>query len=183
MLSAAWATNPDVIISGGYTGDMVVIAKQAAELNIKPKMLAFLLGPTSPGFVDSVGAGSEGVLEPVQWSANMTYKDDLFGMTSGEYAARFEKEYGYRPDYHPPQSSAAMIVYHRAIEKAGSLDPKKVRDAIAATDIMTFYGPIRFNERGQNIAKGMGVVQIQGGAPKMVYPTQYKEADLVYPRQ
>lgn len=183
MLSSAWATKPDVIISGGYTGDMVVIAKQAAELNIKPKMMGFLLGPTSPGFVDSVGAGSEGVLEPIQWSANMTYKDDLFGITSGEYAELFEKEYGYRPDYHPPQSSAAMIVYHKAIEKAESLDPKKVRDAIAATDIMTFYGPIRFNERGQNIAKGMGVVQIQGGSAKVVYPTKYKEADLVYPRQ
>jgi len=35
---------------------------------------------------------------------------------------------------------------------------------------MTFYGPVRFNEKGQNIAKGMAVVQIQGGKPVVVYP-------------
>lgn len=181
LLSAAWAKQPDVILAGGYTGDMILLARQAAELGIRPKMLGFLLGPTLPGFVQSLGANAEYVLEPVQWSANMNWKDSLFGITSAQYAARFEKEFGYKPDYHPPQSSAAMIVYHLAIEKAGSLDPQKVRDAIAATDIMTFYGPIRFNDKGQNVAKGMGVIQIQNQKPVVVYPPQNKEADLIYP--
>ena len=40
---------------------------------------------------------------------------------------------------------------------------------------------IRFNDQGQNIAKGMGVIQIQNGRPVVVYPEAYKEADLVYP--
>jgi branched-chain amino acid transport system substrate-binding protein len=181
LLSTAWSKQPDVIIAGGYTGDMMLLARQAAELGIRPKMLGFLLGPTLPGFIQSLGASAEYVLEPVQWSANMNWKDSLFGITSADYAARFEKEFGYKPDYHPPQSSAAMIVYHLAIEKTGSLDPQKVRDAIAATDIMTFYGPIRFNEKGQNVAKGMGVVQIQNQKPVVVYPPQNKEADFVYP--
>lgn len=181
LISAAWAKKPDVIMAGGYTGDMMLLARQANELGVRPKMLGFLLGPTLPGFVESLGDNANYVLEPIQWSANMNWKDDLFGITSVEYAARFEKEFGYKPDYHPPQSSAALIVYHRAIEKVGSLDPQKVRDAIATTDIMTFYGPIRFNDKGQNVAKGMGVVQIQNRKPVVVYPPQNKEADLIYP--
>jgi branched-chain amino acid transport system substrate-binding protein len=111
----------------------------------------------------------------------MPWKDELFGLTSLEYAARFKKDFGYDPDYHPPQSTAALEVYHRAIQKAGSLDPEKVRDAIAATDMMTAYGAIRFNEKGQNIAKRMAVIQIQNGKPSVVYPNEYKESDLVYP--
>jgi branched-chain amino acid transport system substrate-binding protein len=181
LLSAAWAKKPDVIIAGGYTADMMLLARQANELNIRPKMLGFLLGPTLPGFVESLGRNAEYVLEPIQWAPNMPWKDELFGITAADYAARFEKEFGYKPDYHPPQSSAALIVYHRAIEKAGTLDPQKVRDAIAATDITTFYGPIRFNEKGQNIAKGMGVIQIQNGRPVVVYPNEHKQADLIYP--
>jgi len=181
MLSAAWAPKPDVLIVGGYTADMMLLARQASELGVRPKMFGFLLGPTLPGFVESLGAAAESTLEPVQWAAHMPWKDQLFGMTSLEYAERFKKEFGYEPDYHPPQSTAALEVYHLAIEKAGSLDPQKVRDAIAATDIKTAYGPIRFNEKGQNIAKGMGVIQIQNGRPKVVYPTEFKEADLVYP--
>ena len=102
-------------------------------------------------------------------------------MTSQQYAAAFEKEYKHKPDYHPPQSSAAIEVYERAIEKAGTLDPEKVRDAIAATNIMTFYGPIKFNEKGQNVAKGMAVIQIQKGQPVVVYPANNKEGDFIYP--
>ena len=181
MLSAAWAEKPDVLIAGGYTADMMLLARQATELGVRPKMLGFLLGPTLPGFVSSLGRSAEYTLEPVQWAAHMPWKDQLFGMTASDYAKRFKQEFGYDPDYHPPQSTAALEVYQAAIEKVGSLDPKKVRDAVAATDIMTAYGPIRFNSKGQNIAKGMGVIQIQNGRPVMVYPTEYKEAELVYP--
>ena len=80
-----------------------------------------------------------------------------------------------------PHHSAALLVYHHALQKVGSLDPQKVRDAIAETDIMTFYGPIRFNEKGMNIAKGMAVVQLQNGKPVVVYPKSGAEAALVYP--
>jgi branched-chain amino acid transport system substrate-binding protein len=181
MLATAWAKKPDLIIAGGYTADMILLARQAAELGVRPKMMGFLLGPTLPTFVESLGRDAEFLLEPIQWASNMPWKDDLFGITASEFAQQFEKEFGYKPDYHPPQSSAAMIVYHQAIEKVGSLDPQKVRDAIAATDIMTFYGPIRFNDKGQNIAKTMGVVQIQNGKPVVVYPPEHKQAELIYP--
>jgi branched-chain amino acid transport system substrate-binding protein len=181
LLSAAKAQNPDVLIAGGYTADMMLLARQVTELGVKPKMLGFLLGPTLPGFVSSLGPSAEYTLEPVQWAAHMPWKDELFGLTSSEYAARFKKDFGYEPDYHPPQSTAALEVYHRAIQKAGSLDPEKVRDAIATTDMMTAYGTIRFNEKGQNIAKRMAVIQIQNGKPSVVYPNEYKESDLVYP--
>jgi branched-chain amino acid transport system substrate-binding protein len=181
MLSAAWAQKPDVLIAGGYTADMMLLARQVTELGIKPKMLGFLLGPTLPGFVSSLGPSAEYTLEPIQWAAHMPWKDELFGMTATEYAARFKKDYGYEPDYHPPQSTAALEVYHQAIQKAGSIDPEKVRDAIAKTDLMTAYGRIRFNDKGQNIAKRMAVIQIQNGKPVVVYPKEYQEAELVYP--
>ena len=79
------------------------------------------------------------------------------------------------------QLDAALEVYQRALEKAGTLDPKKVRDAIAATNIMTMYGPIRFNEKGQNIAKGMSVVQVQNGKAVVVYPLEGAQAKFIYP--
>ncbi len=182
MLSAVKGTNPDLIIAGGYTGDMILLARQAAEMGISPKMMGFLLGPTLPGFVDSLKQDAEYLLEPIQWSANMPWKDDVFGWTAAEYAEQFKKDFGYEPDYHPPQSSAALLVYHHALQKlGGDFDPKKVRDAIAATDIMTLYGPVRFNDKGQNIAKSMAVVQIQGGKPVVVYPPQHAQGKFIYP--
>jgi len=169
--------NPDLIVAGGYTGDMILLAKQVHEVGLKPKLLGYLLGPTLPGFVESLKQDAENTLEPVQWVPNAPWKDTIFGYTAMEFAKVFEKEYGYWPDYHPPQSAAALEVYHHAFQKAGSLDPEKVRDAIAQTNIQTFYGPVKFDERGVNIGKTMQVVQIQDGKPVPVYP----KADALAP--
>lgn len=165
------ATNPDMIIAGGYTNDMILLARQISQVGLKPKLLGYLLGPTLPGFVKALGPEAELTLEPVQWTVTAPYKDEIFGWTSRQFAEDFQKQYGHVPDYHPIQSTAALEVYYRAFQKAGSLDPEKVRDAIAATDMVTAYGPIRFNDKGQNIAKSMSVVQIQNGVPVAVYPT------------
>ena len=181
MLAALKSKNPDLLLFAGYTGDATVIARQIAEVGVPLKMFGVLLGPTLPGFVEALGPKAEGILEPIQWAPNMTWKDEIFGWTATQYAELFKQEYGRIPDYHPPQSTAALEVYQRALEKAGSLDPKKVRDAIAETNLMTAYGPIRFNEKGQNIAKGMSVVQVQNGKPVVVFPLEGAQAKFIFP--
>ena len=181
MIEAMKAKTPDVLIGAGYTGDMLVMARQTSEQKVPLKMIGFTLGPTSPGFVESLGAKAENLLEPTQWTPDLPWKDEIFGWTAADYAALCKKTYNHDCDYHPPQSTAALQVYQRAIEKAGSLDPQKVRDALAQTNIMTAYGPIRFNDKGQNIAKGMSVIQIQGGKPVVVFPTDGSKAKFVYP--
>ena len=60
-------------------------------------------------------------------------------------------------------------------------DESLVRDALAATDIMTFYGPVKFDETGKNTAKPMVLYQIQDGQYKVVAPTEWAAAKLVHP--
>lgn len=182
MLAQIRDKNPDILLAGGYINDMILLTKQAKEMGVKPKLFGFLLGPTVPGFVDSLGADANYLVEPVQWAKSMGWKDEVLGWTAPQYAEMFEKEMGYEPDYHPPQSSAAVMVYYHALKKAGTTDPQKVRDEIAKTNIMTFYGPIHFNEQGKNIGKGMAVVQLQNGKHQVVYPSSVAEGKLVYPR-
>ncbi len=173
---------PDVLLGSGYIADMILLARQANDLGVRPKLFGMSLGPTHPRFVESLGKVADGILEPVQWAPNLPWKDEIFGWTARQFADLFKQEYGYEPDYHPPQSMAALEVFHRAIQKAGSFDPQKVRDAIAATNIMTAYGPIKFDSRGVNIGKSMAVVQIQNGKAVVVYPPKATERPLIYPR-
>jgi branched-chain amino acid transport system substrate-binding protein len=181
ILADVKAKNPDMLIASGYTGDEITITRQADELGLHPKLFGFLLGPTVPGFIDDLGAKANYLLEPIQWDPSMPWKDDLFGLTAQEYADQFNEQFGFVPDYHPPQSSAALEVFYDAIQRAGTLDPAKVRDAIAATDFTSFYGPIEFNDKGENVGKDMAVIQVQDGEPTVVYPGDFAEADLIYP--
>jgi branched-chain amino acid transport system substrate-binding protein len=74
-----------------------------------------------------------------------------------------------------------VLVYVDAIQRAGSLDKDKVRDAIAATDMQTFYGNIKFDDTGKNTAKPMVLFQVQDGEYKVVAPTKWASSKLRYP--
>jgi branched-chain amino acid transport system substrate-binding protein len=67
-----------------------------------------------------------------------------------------------------------------AIERAGTLDRDAIRDAIAATDMMTVIGPVTFNADGTgNVLNPMS--QWQNGQLELVWPEDQATAPLAYP--
>ena len=79
------------------------------------------------------------------------------------------------------QKIGEVEVFADAIARAGSLDKDKVRDALAKTDLMTFYGPVKFDETGKNIAKSMVMYQVQNEHYVVVAPSKWASAKPVYP--
>jgi branched-chain amino acid transport system substrate-binding protein len=183
LLTAAAAKKPDIMIVGGYTLGMIGLVRQAAQLHLSIPAMLFALGPTVPGFLPSVGRDGEYMMEPIQWAANFnpTIHDEIFGWTAKAFSKAFYKAMGYLPDYHPPQSAAALEVYYKAISQVGSLDRQKVRNAIAKMHLRSFYGNVCFNAKGEEACKSMGVAQIQGGKPVVVWPKKYAQRKLIYP--
>ena len=107
----------------------------------------------------------------------MNFNGYLF-KNSKEFIQQFKARFNYEPDYHNASGIADVAVFKDAIERAGSLDPQKVRDAIAATKLDTIYGPVEFSENGQ--IKGTSVVlQIQGGEIYQVFPNGTKSERFV----
>ncbi len=100
----------------------------------------------------------------------MRYKgEDIFGTTEN-YNKMFVKKYGHVPDYAQASASAAGAIFQLAIEKAGTLDRKKIRDTLARLEVMTFWGPIKFGSTGQIISLKPPVFQIQQGTQVVIYP-------------
>src|SRR5439155_199389 len=116
------------------------------------------------------------------WDRKLAYKDKWFG-SADDYAKLFEKEFKYPAPYQAAESTATVLVFADAFARAGSLDPEKVRDAIASTDMMTFFGPIKFDSTGKNVVKPMVLYQVLGGDYKVVAPTKWAETKLVWPRK
>src|SRR6185312_849230 len=108
------------------------------------------------------------------------YKDRWFG-TAEQYAERFEKTFHYDPPYQAAESTASVLTFVDAFERAGSLDKAKVRDALAKTDLQTFYGPVRFDSTGKNVAKSMVLYQVLDGKYKVVAPSKWATTKIVFP--
>ena len=171
---------PDIFVGGGHFNDAILFIRAAKELDFNPKAMVITVGPSNPKLIEEVGADAEYVIGPTQWEASMSYADDYFG-TAAEYAARYEKMWGEPPTYQAAESTATALALHIAIEQAASLDTDAVRTALRSLDVVTFYGPINFDERGRNAGKPMGAIQIQDGAILVVAPTNAAIAGLNYP--
>jgi branched-chain amino acid transport system substrate-binding protein len=174
--------NPDLLVGGGHFNNAAVFVKTAKALNWSPKAIIMTVGPSNPAFAKEMGADAEYVWGATQWESAMTWKDEYFG-TAEQYAARFKAKYPDDPgvNYQNAESTAAGLVLQLAIERAGSLETDKVRDELAKTDIVTFYGPVKFDETGKNIGKPMGAIQIQKGKIIPIAPAEVAAGQPIYP--
>ena len=71
------------------------------------------------------------------------------------------------------------VVLQDAIERAGSTDKKKVRDALAKTDVTTFYGPVKFSANGMNLIRDLPLIQVQNRQIKVLAPADIKNGEMV----
>jgi branched-chain amino acid transport system substrate-binding protein len=77
-----------------------------------------------------------------------------------------------------------LFVLKDALERAGSADREKVRDALARTDLkdqILTQDTIRFDEAGEDIDATPALIQVQNGKPVVVGPAKFSEAKPVYP--
>jgi branched-chain amino acid transport system substrate-binding protein len=181
-LTKVKALKPDLLVVSGHSKGAATAARQLQELRIQTPMVAMTHCEAAQVTAKFEGA-SEGLLCPTQWAETLSYKGQYFG-SAAEYDKLFKATYeGYKSvPYQAAQASAAVLVWKDALERANSFDTLKVRDALSATQMETFYGNIKFSPAGNNIAKPMVLRQIQGGQYKVVAPAEWASEEVVFPR-
>jgi branched-chain amino acid transport system substrate-binding protein len=179
-LTKVKAVKPDILVVSGHDKGATTAVRQIAEMKVDVPMLA-ITHCDSAQVAENLGAAAEYTLCASQWASTLSYKDDLFG-SAADYAKLFKQTFDYEPPYQAAESTAAVQVFADAFTRAGSLDPQAVRDAIAATEMETFYGNIKFDETGKNIAKPMVLFQVLNGEYQVVAPTKWAAVKFVHPR-
>src|SRR6266508_5268457 len=184
LLTNLKGKNPDLLLGSGHLQDSLLIVKQAKDLGISPKAIGFSVGPSSPEFRANLGKSADYIFGATQWTEALTYNGEDAWKTPKAFGDAFRAKHpSYKiVPYQVAESAVAVIAYQKAIEKAGTIEPTRVRDALAALDIMTFYGKIKFDARGVNIYKPMAVEQYQPDGNKYtVWPQEVAEKSSLYP--
>ena len=111
-----------------------------------------------------VGPLAENISSAAWWHPAVRYKGkDVFGTTEN-FNTLWSAKYKDEADYAQASAAAAGAILQLAIEKAGTLDPAKVRDALAALDTETFFGRIKFGPTGQISSLEPPVFQIRAAS-------------------
>lgn len=175
------ASGADILINTGYYNDGVLVARDAlaAEPGVRVLMGVAQAAFDEPQFPEDVPEGSEYVLgsnyHPDATSDRVVQLRDDFGAEFGE-TMRSGAVFSYQ----------AVELIADALERAGSADPTAVRDALSETSfddpLLAFAGPIEFDETGENVNAIPIVMQVQDGTPLQVWPEEFAETELIFPR-
>jgi branched-chain amino acid transport system substrate-binding protein len=177
-LSQIKSLAPQWIFITGYTNDLLLIRKQMVDQQMKAQVVTMIAGPAYQDFIESAGQSAENISSASWWHPAEQYNGkDIFG-TTANFVKLFKAKYNSEPDYGQASAAVSGALFQLAIEKAGSLDRDKVRDALATMDVMTFWGPVKFGANGQINSLEPPVFQIQNAKPVVLFPEAIKQGDF-----
>jgi branched-chain amino acid transport system substrate-binding protein len=180
QLGAAAGAGPDLLLEVARPDDSVRTVRQAQQMNIQPKLLAFTSGPGNRAFVSNLRKAANFSVGTTQWAPGAHNPIGYF-LDGFHYALAYQAQFGHLPDDHAAAATAACLSLEVAIERAKSAEPRLVHDALAALDLRTFFGEIKFDDRGLNTAKPVYVQQVQSGHTVLVWPRAVAGAAPRYP--
>lgn len=185
ILTKVKLLKPDLLIVSGHSKGAATAVRQIGEMKINVPMIA-ITHCEAADVTGKFGETANDILCSTQWAESLSYEDPLFGTAANyeqEFKATFEAYTDKKVPYQSAQATAAVYVFKDAFERAGTTDKEAVRDALSATDLQTFYGPIKFSEAGNNIAKPMVLRQIQDGEYNVVAPSAFASHKVNWPRE
>jgi len=179
ILTKVKAANPDLLYMVSYVMDASLLMRQSKELGINPRLfVGGGAGFTLPEFQKSAGDAADYVYSATLWAETLPFPG------AKEYFNKYRKLYNEDTEYHGAEAYAAMYVVADALKRAKSITPKDVRDALAATDMMTAFGPVKFvsyDKKTQQNKLDTYLVQWQKGNLEAVWPKKISTKKFVFP--
>ena len=118
-------------------------------------------GSASPDLITACGADGNGV-----YVTSPPFVE--FAQGGEDFIAAYEAKFGMGPGNYATLSYDTVYLLKEAIEKAGSTDTAKVRDAVQAIEYQGLSGLIKFTPERELAVSNFIVLQIEDGAFKLV---------------
>lgn len=173
-----------LVMQTSYEQDAILFMQAYKAQGYRPEaILAMDAGFISPAFVTALGDDANYVLSRDVWSADLAQAKPIIGLVNDLY----RQKYGANLTGNSSRAFTALMVLADAINRAGSTEPAKIRQALLDTNmppeqlIMPWDG-VKFDPAtGQNtLARGI-IVQIQDQTYHTVWPWDLATVDLVWP--
>jgi len=174
VILRAKSAKADAVFALPTPPDGMTMIKQMKELDYTPKLALFIRAPDAVVWSKNLGKDGDYMVLAAGWHHAMK------GTGVKELNDAHEKKYGRPADPITGPAYACVQILAAAVTRAGSLDRDKVRDAIAATNMTTVIGPVRFRPDGTGIVQ-QALLQWINGKQELVWPKESATAPLAYP--
>lgn len=175
QVKLARAAGMQAWIAFGEVREAADMVRTFKRLDYAPQLL-YARAAAEPAFVELLGQDAEFSLGALEYDARLaTPGNEAFARA---YVARWSEPAGLAA----AQGYAAATVLAAAVREAGSLEPQKLRAALARLETGTVLGPYRVDPaNGSQAAMRAPVAQILRGRPTVVWPRELEAANALLP--
>jgi len=172
---------PDVVIFISYTTDSILYMKTMKNLDYMPPMvIGDDTGFSDPSFIPAVAEIAQGAMNRSAWDIGKP------GSTTYKINEMYKAKTGRDLDDTSARNMQSFFALADALNRAGSTEPEKIRDALTKTDLkpeqlMMGYDGVKFDETGQNILASTYLIQLKDKAYQLVWPDKAAAAKLDWP--
>lgn len=176
LINKVKSTNPDIIFPVSYFNDALLLIRGMRQQGIDVPAIGGAAGYVIDDFRKGLGEYSEGIMSVASSNQDLAPTD---------FVKRYKEKYGVFATHDAISHAVAVDVLAKAIEKAGSKDPKKIRDALSETDTCEGIasaipgGCVKFDDTGLNVKTFPLLVQWRGDTLVTVYPKSVAKASPV----
>jgi branched-chain amino acid transport system substrate-binding protein len=174
VILAAKNAGAEVVLALPNPPDGLALAKQIKELDFNAGMYMFIRAADGLSWAENLAEDGNDFLLMPGWNPALKFPgvEDMVQRHQAKYNKPAQATTG--PAY------AAVQILADAIGRANSLERDKIRDAIAATDMTTVVGPVKFNPDGTGQVTTV-INQWQDGKQVLVWPADQATAKVAYP--
>jgi len=173
--------NPDVVIFISYTADSILYMKTMKNFDYRPPMIiGDDTGFSDPSFIPAVSDIAQGVMNRSAWAIGKA------GSRTDKINDMYKAKTGRDLDDTSARNMQSFFALAEAINRAGSTDPDKIRDALAKTDLkpdqlMMGYDGVKYDDTGQNVLASTYLIQLHGTHYELVWPQDAATSTLRWP--
>ncbi|MFZ7110617.1 MAG: amino acid ABC transporter substrate-binding protein [Desulfatiglandales bacterium] len=178
LLKEAESLDVDAFVAACYPGGGMLLSSQSIELGINFNAFFMTVLPFSPPlFKGTFGEKTiEGVMGGGAWNAKSS-------PGAKEFVDKFVAFHGEEPDYWGGLFYwSSLEHFQKAIEKAGTLDQKKIRDIMATERFDTSLGPYWYDKNRFFVNHPGEIGQWQKGVFEVIDPGPKRTAPPEYPK-
>jgi branched-chain amino acid transport system substrate-binding protein len=144
---------PDVVIFISYTSDSILYMKTMKNLDYAPPMvIGDDTGFSDPSFIPAVADIAQGAMNRSAWDIGKA------GSTTHKINEMYKAKTGRDLEDTSARNMQSFFALADALNRAGSTDPEKIRDALTKTDLkpdqlMMGYDGVKFDETGKTFLR------------------------------
>jgi branched-chain amino acid transport system substrate-binding protein len=178
LINKVKASGADALFAVSYLNDLILIVRAVKQIGLNVAINGGSGGFVIPDFYKNVGKLAEGLQGVAHWNHDMSD-------TAQKVNAEYKKRTGEFLFEYAGGLVAQTFMLADALERAGSTDPVKVRDALSTLDVSSGYaamapgGKVKFGPDGKNVYGHPIGVQWQNGDLASVFPKEDARAPLL----